>query len=58
MQLTLKNNIFDNFDEAAKLSKAPDEAYNHGEWLTLEDLLNEGIAQGFNFEPHDFIQYS
>jgi hypothetical protein len=31
MQWTLKNNIFDNFDEAAKLTKASDDADNCGE---------------------------
>jgi hypothetical protein len=35
MQWTLKNNIFDNFDEAAKLTKASNDAYIRGEWLIL-----------------------
>ena len=45
----------------AKLSKASKDAYNRGGWLILWDLLNEWVAKGVAFDPHDFtldaVQY-
>ena len=45
---TLKNQTFANFD------KASDDAYNREGLLILLDLLNERVAEGDAFNPHDF----
>ena len=49
------------FWRGAKLSKASKDAYNRGGWLILWDLLNEWVAKGVAFDPHDFtldaVQY-
>ena len=41
---TLKNHIFANFGEAAKLCKASNDAYNRRGW----------VAEGVAYDPHDF----
>ena len=51
---TLKNYIFANFDEARKLCKASNDAYDCEGWLILQDLLNERVAEGVTFDPYDF----
>ena len=48
---TLKNHIFSIFD---KLSKASDDAYDLGRWLTLQGLLNERVAEDVASNHHDF----
>ena len=53
---TLKNKFFDNFQEAAKLCKASDDTCNCGGLVILQDLINERIAEGVAFNPHDFTQ--
>ena len=49
-----KDNIFGNFDEAAKLCKASHDDYNCGTWQVLQDLLNKRVAEGAALNPHDF----
>jgi hypothetical protein len=29
-------------------------AYNLGEWLILQDIFNEWVAEGVASDPHDF----
>ena len=41
---TLKNHIFANLDEAAKLCKASNDSYNLGRW----------VAEGVAYDPYDF----
>ena len=44
-EANLKDNFFTNFDEAAKLCTSSYDAYNHGGWLILLDVLNEKVAK-------------
>ena len=46
------------FDEARKQCKASEDAYNWGGWLIFKDILNEWVAEGVAFDPHDFSKHA
>ena len=54
--LTFKNQFFVKFDEAAKLGKATEDAYNQEDWLIFKDILNEWVSKGLASDPHDFTK--
>ena len=43
-----------NFDEVAKLGKASEDTDNRRECQILYELLNKWVAEGVDFDPHDF----
>ena len=51
---TLKNQIFDNLDEVAKLCKSPNDAYNLGGSQFSKYFLIKRVAKGKASDPHDF----
>ena len=53
---TLKFQIFAYFENVAQLYKASNDAYNHGLQKIVQYLLNESVAEGVSFSPHDFKQ--